>query len=144
MSITGRSSSPLFARRKADLGDALLVASFVGGMRYGYTGIASWSRPLITLDIYQSGLELRPTHSFLRFLVPVWRARFDEILVVNWMGSPKADTSVVMGLTRGVKFTTTDGDWVIFWCFDRDRLLEVLAGLALTIAERKRFNYFNP
>jgi hypothetical protein len=134
-------------RRYAHLGDTALIKSFTGGMRYGYSGMANWTYPLVTLDIYQSGLELRSTFAFLRGLVPIWGARYDEISVVQWLGRPAPDSSIAGTLTmvRGVKFTATDGDYVIFWCYERDQVLGALAKRGLKInAERKRFNYFNP
>lgn len=144
----GRKNDPLFVRRDANFDDTVLMKSFVGGMRYGYTGFANWSRGLVTMDIYQSGLELRPRYSFLRFLVPIWRARYDEISEVRWMGRSTPDSTIVTGLlvmVRGVRFTTTDGDYVIFWCTERDQVLDALARRGLTIeAERERFNYFSP
>src|SRR5438552_506535 len=98
-----RRGSP-FVRRDANFGDEVLDASFVGGMRYGYMGGVNWTYPMVTLDIYKSGLELRPTFSFLRFLVPAWRTRYDEISTVHWLGRPAPDSSAVIGLTmvRGV------------------------------------------
>lgn len=146
MSGTRRSARSPFVVRDALFDETDPIGSFTGGMRYGYTGVASWSVPLVTLDIYPSGLELRSTFSFLRFLVPTWRARYEAISAVHWMGRPTPDTSVVPMFTmvRGVRFTTTDGGWVIFWCRDRDRLVATLATFGLNIAGRKRFNYFNP
>lgn len=144
----GHKKGPLFVRRDANLDDTVLLHSFVGGMRYGYTGFANWTRGWVTLDIYQSGLELRPRYTFLRFLVPVWRARYDEISEVRWMGRSTPDSSIVMGLfvmVRGVRFTMTDGDYVIFWCNERDQVLDALARRGLKIeAEPKRFNFFSP
>lgn len=142
-----RTRGPLFVRRAADFDDTVLMQSFRGGMRYGSTGIANWSYPLVTMDVYQSGLELRPTYSFLRFLVPTWRARYDEISAIDWLGRSTSDSSVVIGLVmvRGVRFTTTDGDYVIFWCRDRDQVLDALARRGLKFeAERKRFIWFSP
>jgi hypothetical protein len=148
VSDRGRKKDQLFVRRDANFDDTVLLHSFVGGMRYGYTGFANWGRGLVTLDIYQSGLELRPRYSFLRFLVPIWRARYDEISEVRWMGGSTPDSSIVMGLlvmVRGVRFTTTDGDYVIFWCTERDQILDTLARRGLKIeAARERFKYFSP
>jgi hypothetical protein len=147
MSEARRRRGSLFVRRDANLDDEVLDASFVGGMRYGYIGGVNWTYPMVTLDIYESGLELRSTFSVLRFLVPVWRARYDEISTVHWLGSPTPDSSAVIGLTivRGVRLATTDGNYVIFWCHQRNQVLDALTRHGLKIeAERKRFSFLNP
>lgn len=139
----GKSAS-LLVRRYAEFDDINAWASFRGGMRYGMTGIANWTAPQVTLDIYEQGLELRPTYRFLRFLVPTWRARYDEISAVRWLGRATPDSSASGPImVRGVKFDTTDGDWVIFWCRDRDHVLHILAQHGLNIVDRKRLNLFN-
>jgi hypothetical protein len=99
-----RRREPLFVRRGANFDDAAIECSFVGGMRYGYTGAANWTHPLVTLDMCESGLELRSTFSFLRFMVPVWQARYDEISAVHWLGRPTPDSANSKGIVmvRGV------------------------------------------
>jgi hypothetical protein len=48
-------------------------------------------------------------------------------------------------MVRGVRLTTTDGSYVIFWCHDRNQVLDALAGRGLKIeAERTRFNFLFP
>jgi len=146
VSATRRRKNPLFVRRDANLGDDDLVASFVGGMRYGSMGGVNWGYPMITLDMFESGLELRSTFYFLGFLVPVWRVRYDEISAIHWLGRPSPDSSAVIGLTivRGIRLVTTDGGYVIFWCRKRNQVLDTLARRGLKIeAERKRFNPFD-
>jgi hypothetical protein len=115
-------------------------------MRYGHTGLSNWSSPLVTLNIYQPGLELRATLPWV-FPVRAWRARYDEISTVYWLGHPGPDSPLVIGLasTKGVMFTTTDGDYVIFWCRQRKQVLNTLAERGLRIdADRKHFNFFSP
>lgn len=134
-------------RRSASPGDTVLERSFTGGMRYGFMGIANWTSPLVTLDMYGSGLELRSTYSFLRFLVPVWRARYDQISSVGWLGRPAPDSSAGAGLVmvRGVMLTKSNGDWVIFWCPRRNEVLDSLARHGLRIEpERKRLTLLGP
>jgi hypothetical protein len=134
MSDTRPRKRSLFVRRDANLDDKILVRHFLGGMRYGPTGLLNWSSPLITLCLYRSGLELRATSPWL-FPVPPWRARYDEIAAVHWLGGPGPDSPLVIGLVvaRGVMFTTTDGSWAIFWCRQRDQVLHTLAQLGLRI-----------
>jgi hypothetical protein len=132
-------------RRSASLGGSVLERSFTGGMRYGL--LLNWTYPFVTLDMYDSGLELRSTYSFLRFLVPAWRARYEQISSVGWLGRPSPDSLAPMGLRmeRGVLFTTANGGWVIFWCLRRNEVLDALARHGLRIdVERKRLTLLGP
>ena len=142
----GRRKDSMFLRG-ASFDDTALERSYTGGMRYGYMGFANWTNPLVTLDLYESGLELRSTYPFLRFLVPVWRIRYDEISSVGWLGRPIPDSSAGVGLVmvRGVMLTASNGDWVVFWCLRRNEVLDALARRGLRIeAERKRLTLFGP
>jgi len=56
--------------RDASLSGSPLV-TYLGGMRRGFTGIASWTYPLVRLTIYEDGLELGPSVSILKALVPI-------------------------------------------------------------------------
>src|SRR2546429_5610035 len=97
MPDTRRRRDSLFVRRDADLGAKVLVRSFSGGARYGPNGIVNWSSPLVTLCIYQSGLEMRSTLPWV-FPVRAWRARYDEIAAVHGLGRSGLDSSLVIGL----------------------------------------------
>lgn len=132
----------LSVRRDADLGDRVLVRSFVGGQR---SGLINWSSPLITLNIYQAGLELCATFPWL---IPsrAWRVRFEEIGAVHWMGRQGPDSRLVMGhVAKGVMITAWDGDWMIFWTLQRNEVLDTLASCGLTIQPQpKRLTLFGP
>jgi hypothetical protein len=146
MSGTRPGKRSLFIQRDADLDDKTLVRPFLGGMRRGPTGLLNWSSPLITLRLYRSGLELGATAPWL-FPVRPWRARYDEIAAVHWLGSTGPDSPLVIGLVvaRGVMFTTRDGDWTVFWCRQRDQVLLTLTQLGLQIeAKPKRLTLFGP
>jgi len=115
-------------------------------MRYGPTGLINWSSPLVTLCIYQSGLELRATVPWL-FPVPRWQARYDEISAVHWLGRTGPDSPLVIGLAvaKGVMFSTTDGSWEIFWTLQRNQVLDTLARRGLRIETKpKRLTLFGP
>lgn len=136
----------MFLRRGAIFDDTVPERSFTGGMRYGNFGVANWTYPLVRLDMYESGLELRATYRFLSWLVPVWRARYDEISAVGWLERPTPDSSAALGLVKtGVLFTPVDGNWVIFWCHQRNQVLDALARHGLRIdTARKRLTIFGP
>lgn len=135
-------------RRDANLDGERPLHSFRGGMRRGVSGVASWSYPLITLDIYRSGIELRSTFSWLRFLVPVWRARYEELAVVQSVGRADPDGSANARApvqARGLRFVTKDGSYMIFWCYNRDEVLAALDGQQVMVdTEPKPFQFFRP
>jgi hypothetical protein len=135
-----------FGRRDANLDDKVLVRSFVGGMRYDSVLPANSGPGTVKLCIYRSGLELRSTVP-MGFLGPRWRARYDEIAAVHWLGRADSDSSIISALTsqRGVMFTTLDGRWAIFWAFNRNQVLDTLRWCGLRIeAESKRAGLFGP
>lgn len=132
----------LSVRRDADLGDQVLVRSFRGGQR---SGLLDWSSPLITLNIYESGLELRATFPWL-MPARTWRVRYEDIGAAHRVGRSGPDSRLVMGLGRkGVMFTAWDGDWMIFWSLQRNAVLDTLASRGLTIQPKpKRLTLFGP
>ena len=133
----------LSVRRDADLDDRVLVRSFLGGQR---SGLLDWGPPFITLNIYQSGLELRATFPWL-MPARTWRVRYEEIGAVHWMGRPGPDSRLVMGprVAKGVMITAWDGDWMIFWSLQRNAVLDTLARCGLTIQPQpKRLTLFGP
>jgi hypothetical protein len=149
----------LIARDAALSGKPL--ASYIGGMRRGYTGLASWSHPLVKLAIYDDGVALGPSASVLKMLVPVWRARFDDISVADAIGGPQDDSEVSLGslavplsfitrrgwgiMTRGVRISTTDRSFAIFWCMKRDRVLAALRDRGVNVdPEPRPFHWFSP
>lgn len=133
-----------FVRRDANLDRAVLIASFCGGMRWGRSLLANCGSPLVTLCIYQSGLELGPTLPWLA-PVPTWRARFDEISAVRPVGRGQDSGSAMEIVSpKGIMLTTTDGSFAVFWCIRREQVLEFLAGRGLKIETKgKRLNFFN-
>jgi hypothetical protein len=111
--------------------------SFVGGMRYGVTGIAGWSWPLVRLQLLGDVLRLGHSAKLLRFLVPSWEARYQELEVAEAIGSSP--------LTTGVRLRTTDGDWVVFWTFHRDQVLRAIQQRGVIVdATPSRFRFFAP
>ena len=153
-------ASSMWVARDASIESQETVNTYMGGMRLGKTGIASWSYPLARLTLYSDGLVVGPSRSVLRLLlIPVWKARFDEIQLAESIGGPQPDAQVSpaglfvpfstftrYGLfTRGVRFRTHDGSYVIFWCFKRDNVLAALKQLGLAVdIHPKRFHWFDP
>jgi hypothetical protein len=91
------------------------VRSFRGGMRYGTLHAANWTWPLVTLDIYPSGIELRPTCTWLPAFIPTRRFRYDDIAMVQ----------LLRGF-RNMRLISRDGAHIIFTCYEREELLGVL------------------
>jgi hypothetical protein len=135
-------------RRDADLDGGASLHTFRGGMRYGSTGIANWTHPLVTLAVYPAGVELRSTFRWLQVLVPVWRARYEELSVVQSVGRADpdgSDSARAPVQARGVRFVARDGSYVIFWCFNRTEVLEALDRQRVAVeTEPKRFQFFHP
>ncbi|HUC14773.1 MAG TPA: hypothetical protein VMS00_10010 [Acidimicrobiales bacterium] len=122
--------------RDAAIATSEPVATYRGGMRLGFTGIASWSYPLVRLTLYNDGLEIGPAAPFLKLVVPLWRALFQEIDCI---------TMLTRGRARGLRFTTRDGAFVIFGTFRTDPLIQALNQLGARIDPvPKRFRYFKP
>lgn len=135
-------------RRDADLGDEVPLCTFRGGMRYGATGIANWTHPLVTLVVYPSGVELRSTSRWLQVLVPVWRARYEELSVVQSVGRADPDgthSARAPVQARGIRFVVKDGTYVIFWCYGRDEVLAALDVQRVNVdIVPKPFQFFRP
>lgn len=112
------------------------VATYHGGMRLGFTGIASWSYPLVRLTLYHDGVEIGPAVPFLKLVVPFWRALFREINGI---------TILTRGRARGLRFTTRDGAFVIFGTFRSEPLIQALNQLGAHVDPvPQRFRYFKP
>ena len=124
-------------RRDAGLKDDPVQLSFVGGMRYGMTGLANWTWPMVRLNLLEEGICLCPSARWLKPLVPIWEARYGEMTEVRSVGTTR--------MTCGVRFTTSTGDWVIFGTLDRPRVLAALQQRGLLVElEPVAFRYFRP
>lgn len=99
----------------ADFGGSAPIRSFRGGMRYGVLQVANWTWPLVTLDIHQSGIELRPSYPRLPFFIPKLRFRYDDIAAVEPMRG-----------ARNARLISRKGDRIIFTCYERAELLRVM------------------
>jgi len=125
-----------WVNRDAALARSQVVASYLGGMRLGYSGIASWSYPLVKLTFYPDGVEVGPAAGFLRVAVPFWRALYGEIDSI---------TILECGRARGLRFTTKDGAFVIFASFRVEPIIRTLNELDLEVDPVPRpFRYFKP
>lgn len=135
-------------RRDAALGDAAPLHTFRGGVRSGRTGIGNIGYPFVTLAIYRSGIELRSTYSWLRALVPLWRARYEDLSVVESVGRPDRDGSESAKApiqARGVRFVAVDGTYILFWCLQRDAVLATLAAQPVKVdLQPRRFRWLSP
>jgi hypothetical protein len=75
-----------------------------GGMRLAWFN-ATW--PLVRLVLMRNGIRLEPSIRFLRWMVPVWEVRYDELLEAQAVGnipcSPSASAYAqqVDGLSSG-------------------------------------------
>ncbi len=133
--------------------------SYIGGMRRGFTGIGNWTYPLVRLRIYEDGLELGPSVPILKALVPIWRARFEDISVAESVGGGQPDSAAsfsVMAvtfsptqrwgmMTRGVRIMAADGGFAIFWCTRRDHVLTTLQSRSVNVnSEPQPFHFFSP
>lgn len=118
--------------------DERAMSSHVGGMRYSrsITSNATW--PLVRLDIFDSGIRLRPSISFLRISMPTWEATFDELEEVRAVGRSMP--------TLGIRFrASTPDDWAVFWTFKQDVVLGSLRAAGADVAPGiEQFHYFNP
>lgn len=109
-----------------NLGDGPLVFSLRGGMRHGWT---SWSYPLVIFRVFPSGVELGPSSRCLWPVVPLWRARFDEMSVVECIVRPKVRSAA------GVLFRTEDesSELFLYWCRQAGDLLARLDQLGAPV-----------
>jgi hypothetical protein len=110
--------------------EAAPIASFLGGMASGWLSNWNWNYPLVTLDIYPAGLELRPSQPWLKFWVPYWTQPYPMIAGAEVLGRTK--------LTSGVRFRMTDGDYRIFWCHYPSRVADVLEPLGVNVDRMRR------
>jgi hypothetical protein len=135
-------------RRDAALDDGVPFHTFRGGVRSGRTGIGNVGYPFVTLAIYRSGIELRSTYSWLRALVPVWRAQYEDLSIVESVGRPDPDGSESAKApiqARGIRFVANDGTYILFWCLKRDEVLAVLAQQPVEVdLQPRRFRWLYP
>ena len=108
-----------------------------GGMRLAWFN-ATW--PLVRLVLMRNGIRLEPSIRFLRWMVPVWEVRYDELLEAQAVGN-------IPLFTIGIRLRATGG-WVVFWAMTaqvRDGLLRRIAdqGVQVGVAP-KPFHFLNP
>jgi hypothetical protein len=80
----------------------------------------SW--PLATLTLLSTGVELGPTWRGLRLFVPVWRARFDELAVVEIIETQ-------FRWAKGLRLIPTSGSSVAFGVPPRLELDDIVTAL---------------
>ncbi len=97
-------------------------------MKWGRSGLSNCSWPLATLTVFPTGVKLGPSVGALLLLVPVWRARLDELSVVEVVH--------ILG-ARGIRLRTTDGSSVAFGArtLPLDEVLSILGGLGVQIED---------
>ena len=116
--------------------DADHGSSFIGGMRLAWFN-ATW--PLVRLGLRRNGIRLEPSTRFLRWIVPVWEVRYDELLEVQAVGN-------IPLFTVGIRLRATSG-WVVFWAMNakvREGVLRRIAeqGVPVGVAP-KPFHFLN-
>jgi hypothetical protein len=118
----------LRCRRDADLGGAIALKRWRGGMKWGWSGMTNCSWPLATLTVFPTGVELGPSVGALLFLVPVWRARLGELSAAEVV-----ETRVYK--YKGIRFTTNDGSSVAFGAprFPHGEVLSLLEGMGVQV-----------
>jgi hypothetical protein len=111
------------------------LASYDGGLRHGR--LANWTAPMVRLSIYTGGIELGPSESWLKIVVPYFQASFSQIVVAEAVG--------LSSLSSGVRIRVTDGDYRIFWTWRRNDVLADLSRLGVEIDPLPRaFNRLFP
>ena len=98
---------------------------------------ASW--PLARLKLFPGGIRLQPSAWLFSIIVPVWEARYDELTEVQAVGR-------IPLITTGIRFRVGTGeDWIIFWSFNRARILRQLIELGVAAGTTPgRFHLFSP
>jgi hypothetical protein len=131
-------------RGDSSLEESTPLQTFRGGFRHG---ISQATPPLITLAIYESGIELRSTFRWLS-IFPPWRARYEDLSVIEAVGRPDADgtdSARAPAQVRGIRFVGKSGGYMIFWCDNRDEVLAALAPHPVRMTyEAKRLRWFRP
>jgi hypothetical protein len=135
--------SPLSFGRRVD--DASLGSgpdvSFVGGIRVGSARVTlpfflGWnaSFPFVRLSLFSDGLRLERSHRSLRYLIPTWEVRYDDLIEVQAVGR------------LGIRFRTrSTNEWAIFWAKDRSAVMRAVAEHGVVVnTEAVRFHYLNP
>jgi hypothetical protein len=80
-------------RRDAVIDDGVPLHVLRGRMMYGRKRFRRTTYLFVTLAVYRSGIGLRSTYSWLSRIVPIWRARYEELSVVKSVGRPDPDGS---------------------------------------------------
>jgi hypothetical protein len=110
--------------------------SFVGGMRLMLFN-ATW--PLVRLKLLEEGLRLESSIRVLRWLVPVWEIRFDDVSEVQAVGR-------IPLFTTGIRIRArSTNECIIFWSVNRASVLDALSAIGLPVNSRPiRIRYWNP
>lgn len=100
----------LFVSRTADLGaGAVPMAEFFGGVHYGWSPWGRSSAPFFQaakLGVYPLGVRISSRWAFLTLGVPLWEARFDELVEIR-------ECRYV--LRPAMEFVTSNHRRVYFW-----------------------------
>lgn len=130
-------STSRFMKRDAGLPDEAAAESFVGGVRFGFTGIGNRTWPMARLTLLREGVRIGPSVPWLSVLVPVWEARYEDLGEVQAVGTSR--------LTTSVRFISRDGRWAIFGTLERPRVLSSLTARGVAVgSDPVRFRFFFP
>jgi len=104
-------------REAGSLGSAEGARSFLGGYRLG-TLNATW--PFVRLSLFRDSLRLEPSLRQFPIRLPLWEARYSELIEAQPVGR-------VPLLSTGVRFRTTGNEWIVFWTAHRGRVMAAVA-----------------
>lgn len=98
---------------------------------------ATW--PLVRLSLLAEGIRLESSVRFLRFVVPIWEARYDELAEVQAVGR-------IPLFTTGIRFRTETADeWIVYWTPERSTVMRALAAHGVKInTDPVRLHFLNP
>lgn len=119
-----------------DVSDGL-IDSYVGGLRWPLpAGLGTTNMPpvLVGLELYPWGLRIGARWSFLYPFMPVWYARYDELLVAE---HAKRGLRISKRASDGVRLRAhVAGAPVIFWTSNWSGLLDTLEAQGVTVVRR--------
>lgn len=108
---------------RSSAADSVLELTVLGGLR---SKSVNASYGLARLDCFGWGIRLRSSARWLRWLLPAWEARYDELVKAQLITVPLGN--------RGVRFQPADGTSpIIFWTFKGSIILDQLEAHGVTV-----------